>query len=330
MLPLFKELPGVTIHLVPYYHWLEPTFVLRLAGKLSMLKPRAILCYNFGKQSILSGAAACIAGIPCRSVHIGNLMPQEPKLQHRLKFYTRATTLLGMNMYPCSMAVLESLRKLGAPPSRLCVIYNGVNVKEIAARAENARRAMTAGDRKIVGMVARLDLTMKDQETLLKAFSLISRNSGSLELWIIGDGPDRPKLERYAQELGIGERVIFWGNRADVSELLGQMDLFAFSTRAVEGFGIAIAEAMAAGLPIVATDVPACREVLEEGERGILVPPGDAEAMAGALEGLLESLEKRDEMSVRALSRAHELSIERCAGKWHQALSDGGSQGDPI
>ena len=83
--------------------------------------------------------------------------------------------------------------------------------------------------------------------------------------------------------------MVFWGPRSDVPELLGQMDVFAFSTTRDEGFGIALIEAMAAGLPVVASDVPACREVLDDGAAGILVPAGDPAPLAQAIGALLSS-----------------------------------------
>jgi glycosyltransferase involved in cell wall biosynthesis len=86
-----------------------------------------------------------------------------------------------------------------------------------------------------------------------------------------------------ARDLGVAAAVEFLGTRRDVPELLGRSDLFVFSTTAQEGLGSVLLEALAAGLPVVATDVPACRETLRDGEFGRLVPANDSAALAGAI-----------------------------------------------
>jgi glycosyltransferase involved in cell wall biosynthesis len=180
-------------------------------------------------------------------------------------------------------------------------------------------------------MVARID-EIKDHETLLRAFA-IAYDSGrgpDAQLWVVGDGVRRPALEALAAVLGISARVRFLGTRSDISEVLGQTDIFAFSTTPNEGFGIALIEAMSAELPIVATDVPACREVLGDGEAGILVAPQDAQALANALRELLSSDSKRAAWGIRALSRVQrEYGIADCARQWYQLLDCGEERQPP-
>ena len=130
-------------------------------------------------------------------------------------------------------------------------------------------------------MVARLD-PIKDQATLIRAFAEIASGHPQAELWLIGDERGGELCDLAAGE-GMADRAVFWGPRTTSPELLGQMDVFAFSTSRDEGFGIALIEAMAAGLPVVASDVPACREVLDDGAAGILVPAGDPAPLARAL-----------------------------------------------
>jgi len=128
--------------------------------------------------------------------------------------------------------------------------------------------------------------SIKDHATLLDASArLAARHAGTpFRLHLIGDGPLRAELEARADAAGLADRVRFLGNRDDVAEQLGQLDGFVLSTTAAEGFGIVLIEALAAGVPVVASDVPACREVLRDGRLGTLVPPGDAGALARALE----------------------------------------------
>lgn len=135
-------------------------------------------------------------------------------------------------------------------------------------------------------MVARLE-QHKDQPTLIRAMALLRDQGQPLQLWLIGEGSSRPDLEALIAALDLVGSVQLLGSRRDIPQLLAATDLFVFSARPDEGFGIALAEAMAAGVPIVATDVGACHEVLEGGRLGRLVPPQDPEALA---EGIREVL----------------------------------------
>jgi glycosyltransferase involved in cell wall biosynthesis len=102
------------------------------------------------------------------------------------------------------------------------------------------------------------------------------------------------------------------------------MDLLAFSTSRDEGFGIALIEAMAAGLPVIASDVPACREVLGDGAAGVLVPAGDPARLARAICALLASERQRAAWANRALTRAaSHYDAGLCAGAWYGLLLNG-------
>ena len=102
-------------------------------------------------------------------------------------------------------------------------------------------------------------------------------------LRLVGHGSLRERLERQAAELGVAHAVEFLGTRSDVPELLAHADLFVFSTTPQEGLGSVLLEALAAELPVVSSDVPACRELLAGGKWGTLVPPADPAALAVAV-----------------------------------------------
>ena len=108
-----------------------------------------------------------------------------------------------------------------------------------------------------------------------------------IEVWLIGEGSRRAELQQLIDELNVADSVRLLGSRRDVPSLLSQCDLFVFQALRDEGFGIALAEAMAARLPIVATNVGACHEVLDAGRCGLLVAEQDPQAMAA---GILQAL----------------------------------------
>ena len=161
-------------------------------------------------------------------------------------------------------------------------------------------------------MVARLD-EIKDQETLLKAYAKIHKKCN---LVLVGDGNKRAYLEGIASELKLNINKIFLGSKLNVPAMLAEADIFAFSTTLSEGFGIALIEAMAARLPIVASDVPACREVLDNGKAGILIPVGRVDLWINALNQIISSPAKRDFYIDKSIRNLKKYDVEIVKNKW--------------
>jgi glycosyltransferase involved in cell wall biosynthesis len=134
-------------------------------------------------------------------------------------------------------------------------------------------------------MVARFE-AHKDQPTLMRAVAMLRASGFNIQVEFVGDGSRRAEFEELAMQLGIRAEVHFKGARRDVPDLLREWDLFVFSVTPDEGLGIALIEALAAGVPVIASDVGACREVLDcptHGMLGDLFPVGDAEHLADAI-----------------------------------------------
>ena len=156
-------------------------------------------------------------------------------------------------------------------------------------------------------MVARLD-QIKDQASLIQAFA--GCKSTEWDLVLVGDGPRRDSLEEMSRSCGLDPAKIFLGKRLDIPEILGSLDLFAFSTTHAEGFGIVL----------IASDVPACREVLADGAAGVLVPPGDVQAWTIGLGELMAQPKTRQRLAEASSIRAKTYGIEACASLWYQEL----------
>lgn len=150
--------------------------------------------------------------------------------------------------------------------------------------------------------VARFE-AQKDHPTLLRALTRVP----NVHLLLVGDGPLRLRMEQLTQSLEIRNRVTFLGWRQDVAEVLKASDIYVHSSHS-EGFGIAACEAMAAGLPVAASDVPGLAQVISGA--GIFFPAGDDQALSEALNALIKSPEQQREMSRASLLRAHQFSIE--------------------
>lgn len=176
-------------------------------------------------------------------------------------------------------------RETGFPAQRMAVIPNGIDVRRIdEASADDVREELgIAEDDFVIGTVARLDTT-KDTLTLARAFAKLHRTQQNpgLKLLIVGDGGERARLETFVAEQNLNGEVIFTGVRHDVPRLLRAMNVFALSSLS-EGMPLTVLEAMAARLPVVATNVGALRELVEEDSTGFLVRPKDEDAMADRL-----------------------------------------------
>jgi glycosyltransferase involved in cell wall biosynthesis len=176
------------------------------------------------------------------------------------------------------------LRASRCSPSKVVIIHNGVE-HELFQRAANAtlRNALTNGvERPVVLAVGRL-ASQKGFRYLLEAARLLPEPIFVL----VGEGDRRAKLEDQARTLGIVDRVRFLGYRSDIPELLASCDLMVLPSL-YEGLPISIMEAMAAGKPVVATDIPGTDEVVVHGETGFLVPPEEPAALARDIRKVLE------------------------------------------
>ncbi|TMD53031.1 MAG: glycosyltransferase [Chloroflexi bacterium] len=187
-----------------------------------------------------------------------------------------ASNLAAAEVVANSRAVLEDAeRGERFLPRRRAVVYNGID----AGRYERARIG-TSGRLRLVTVGSLHPL--KGQEFALEALASATAEGVDAELTLVGDGPERAALDGLAGRLGLAGRVVFAGEELDPRPRLAAADLFLLPSL-TEGFSNALLEAMASGLPVLATDVGGNPEAVVAGEGGRLVPAGDAAALAGAL-----------------------------------------------
>jgi glycosyltransferase involved in cell wall biosynthesis len=207
-----------------------------------------------------------------------------------------------------STSVVEHLAtRASIPRDRLRLIRGGIDPAPIRAAAPIDRAALRiSSDAPLLLWAGRLD-PVKGLSFLIGALATVIKESGA-HLCLAGGGPLRPVLEQQALDLHLNDRVHFLGPRPDVPSLLKAADVFVFPSR-TEGLPNALLEAMAAACPIVTTDAPGCRDLIEHQRTGLRVPYGDTSALAGAILRLL-----RDRSLAAQLGANASLTVDR---KWH-------------
>lgn len=193
-----------------------------------------------------------------------------------------------------------------APAERVACIDLGVDTLPLQAldRAAQRRELGVPADAPLIGTVARVT-NQKNPLLFVEAAARVLPAVPTAHFVWCGDGELRAEAERRAQALGIAARCHFLGHREDARPILASLDLF-WLTSNYESFGLATAEAMALCLPVVATDVVGTRDVLAAGQAGVLVPPRDAAALAGATLSLLREPERMRELGQAGRARVHE------------------------
>ena len=232
------------------------------------------------KAGWLGRAAAARLGLP--AVYTPHGLPVGGRFPGAAGVLFGAAERIAARWGRAVICVAEAERRVAlaarvARPDRLYVVHNGVRDVPAALRAAPQRAPVR------ICSVARF-AAPKDHATLLRALAALREREWALAL--VGDGPLLGATRRLAEQLGIADRIEFSGYLEDPAEALAEAQVFALSTRS-EGFPRSVLEAMRAGLPVAASDAGGVREAVEHGVSGLLAPPGDVPALAGALDALL-------------------------------------------
>jgi glycosyltransferase involved in cell wall biosynthesis len=248
------------------------------------------IVHAHGPLTYLHAALASrLAGVPC-------VYTEHARDWDSAGAAVRWSEWLAARLVARVVAVSEETRDkltglIGVAPSKVSVIINGVegafaNGDRPRVRAEVRAELGLPETGPVVGFVGRLT-PQKGPLFLIEAAALLQRRLPEARFIVIGDGESRPECERLAGELGIEGAVVFAGYRSDVSRLLAAFDLFVMPS-VWEGTPLVLLEAMAAARPIVASSVGGIPQVVEDGESGLLIPPGDARTLAETMARALQ------------------------------------------
>jgi glycosyltransferase involved in cell wall biosynthesis len=161
----------------------------------------------------------------------------------------------------------------------------------------------------------------KGHRYLVDAAARVLASRPDARFLIAGDGDQMPALRERAAGAGVAGKLVFAGHRTDVPDLLGALDVFAISSL-YEGTPLTLFEAMAAGKAIVSTAVDGCREVLEDGKTGLLVPPADAESLAQAILRVLGDDALRARLSARAREASRRYDVRTCVEEMQKVYEE--------
>jgi len=299
--PLVRQV-GAPVHCMNKPPGVPLRLCWRIARLLRSMRPDVVHTHQIGTL-FYTGPAARWCGVRA-IVHTEH--GQEYAHRRRTRWLGRLAARAAMRFFCVSDDTARHVIEHRIVPRRkVRVIHNGIDIDRFAEAARQRdivrRELQIPAAAPVVGTVGRL-AEVKRQDLLIHALAELRRSVPDARLLLVGDGPNRQQLTALAAGLGLNDAVCFAGYRADRERLLAAMDVFALSSDS-EGTPLALLEAWAAGLPVVATAVGGLPELIDHGSTGLLVPRGDPASLSATLAGLLKDAPKR-----RALGAAgHQL-----------------------
>jgi len=214
--------------------------------------------------------------------------------------------------------------ELNVPAAKVRMILNGVDLKRFDLPGFDARACRAKigvrGDAFTIGLFANFR-TEKNHAALISAVSVLKRNGRSVRLLLCGSGPTQAACIAQAKELGIEESVHFLGVRMDIPELMNTLDAYCLPSH-FEGLPFSALEAMAAGVPVVGTDVAGINEIIKDGDNGLMAKAGSPEAIAERLSDLMDDPGMAKKIALRGREFVNRFSFEKMIGEYEALFSE--------
>lgn len=284
----------VRLHRIPERSAARTPLTLRdLARAFRSIRPDVVHAHMM--------SSAALSAIVCRPLGI-------PLVTTVHNSFDRHSVIMrvGVRIVAVSAAERALLLERGYPGRRLRTVQNG---SLGTARAGLSGRDLGPVSRPTIATLSGLH-RRKGVRIAIEAFALLAHDFPDWHLTIIGEGPDRPELEELVRQHRLAERIHLPGSTLAPLPVLAQAEIFVAPSLA-EPFGLSVAEARSVGCAVIASDVGGIPEVLESGDAGILVPPGDIPALAAALRTLLADPVERERWRQRARDGSERFSVSR-------------------
>lgn len=257
----------------------------------------------------------CAAGRSARVAHISTC---HGFFKNRLS--RRLFPCWGQRVIAVSGSVQEHLaRDFGLDERKIRLVYNGIDADRFASCADlscekrmEKKKAAGLSEGPVAGIVARLS-DVKGHRYLIEAMSIVVKKIPSAQLLIVGEGKTGPELKALAAARGLQQSIRFLPSVRDTAAVLSGMDVFVMPSLK-EGLGLSLMEAMACGLPVIGSDIGGIRNLIRDGETGLLVKPEDSNALSAAIRELLENRSKAAVLGNNAKTFVtREFSLEKMA-----------------
>jgi glycosyltransferase involved in cell wall biosynthesis len=295
---------GLTVHVVPLGGALDVSAIVRLRRLLVHEQADVLHTHTHFSLNVVGRVAARAAGAKVIAhMHIENVFRSSAPARTAQVALDNGTARLCSWIVAVSDATRDALIAQGYPAARTVTVHNGIEAREAAEPAT----LVPAPEGPVLLEIGRL-CDVKGQRDLIAALPLLTRDDVTLLLAgedLESSGGYRSGLERQARELGVGGRVRFLGRRDDVPALLAAADALVLPSSA-EGLPLVVLEAMAGGVPVIATSVGGTPEAVLDGETGLLVPPRDVPALARAVDALLGDPERAGRLGEAGRLRVRE------------------------
>lgn len=308
---------GVDTYVIRERFRYDPGVVPQLRGILAQVKPAIIQTHNNKSHLLVRSVSAARAHRVWFAFHHGDTHTNLK--QRAYNQLDRLTLRAAERVITVCQAFVPQLVSRGVNPSRIRVLHNPAAPAHVIAAAERRKlRAELAigADEAVILAVGRLSRE-KGQEHLIRALARLPPAAAPWRLLLLGSGPDLERLQTLAGALGVSRQILFVGFRADVASYYAIANAFALPSL-TEGSSNVLLEAMAAGIPIVATRVGGNPEIALHEQTALLVPPADPTALADALMRLLTDGDLASRLTMAAQARA---AVEFSEQRYRQRLS---------
>lgn len=296
------EAAGIEVHVVAdglVKRRTSVRYALGLRALVASLRPDLVHAHIHASE-VAAAAAVWRSDVPLVLTEHTEAPWRGPSARAALRWAAgRADLVVAVSSAVARHLVTDS----GVPPEKVEVLLPAV-LPHVPAPVD-----VPSAGRPVVGTVGRL-VPGKGVDVLLRALAGPALAGSDATCVVVGDGPQRPALERLAADLGLGDRVVFAGWREDARDLVAALDVLAVPSRE-DGSPLVVLEALGSGVPVVASRVGGIPDQVTDGREGLLVPPGDAGALGAALARVLHDAGLRAALAAAGRARAEECSHPR-------------------
>ncbi len=312
--PVIHQYPGTSIHIVKARFHMDPLTIRSICACIKQNKIELLQSILF-MDNQFARVAGVMTGIPVITSVRGELRP----------IVGAKKTFIEIQMQRFSNCVVvnskwlkKELVKEGARPEKIEVIYNGIALDTLQCEDQGRKIRSSLcipAAASVIGIVARMH-PVKDHKTYLETLSKLVKDGADIYGLMIGGGPDEAYIKNLVEEARLGERVIFAGEiQSGIGCWIQALNILMLTSKS-ESFPNVVLEAMACGVPVVATDVPAIQEIIVDGENGYLGGIGNAEALAVKVASLLSDRTLVTRFITEGRITVGQLSIQRMVKKF--------------